>query len=189
MIKHLLIHILLITMVILVGCNLKKEATKISDEACDTLKIETRYSQKLTKETPVFIADSFANKAADAFTMQSLRKNRPEMLPLRKEPFSNIHNSSRIDTIYHFSGSRDTIKFYRSREKDFMIYFHLTSPELYLDSCVHPGMSKATFRSIFGINRPVGNTIQLANSDGTLRYIFYFRDDALARIKSDFYFE
>ncbi|MGM0529742.1 MAG: hypothetical protein ACQER7_00145 [Bacteroidota bacterium] len=154
------------------------------------MKIETRYSQKLTKkDIPVFTTDSFTNKAAEAFTIQSLRENHSKMLSLRKEPFRNIHDTSRIDTIYHYSGKRDTIKFYRSREKDLMIYLQLISPELALDSCVYPGMNKETFLSIFGINRPVGNTIQLANSDGTLRFIFYFRDDELERIKSDFYFE
>ena len=184
-------NILIVTMVVIFGCNTKKDATdvtKTSNNTCDTIKIETRYSARLTEDVPTYVTDSFINKAVEAFTIDTLQKNLSEILPLKKEPFRNIHDTVRIDTIFHFSGARDTIKFYKSREKNFMIYLYLTSPEMALDSCVHPGMSKASFQSIFGINRPVGNTIQIANSDGTLRFIFYFRDDVLKRIESDFYF-
>lgn len=186
--KHLLPNILLVLMVVILGCNTQKNATQNTSETCDTIRIETRYAQNLTEEMPTFITDSFTNMASEAFTIASIQKNHSKMLSLKKEPFRNIHDHSRIDTIYHFSGKKDTIKFYRSRRKVFMIYLNITSPELVLDSCIRPGITKQTFQSVFGITRPVGSTIQIANSDGTLRFIFYFQDDVLQRIESDFYF-
>ncbi|MFP4620278.1 MAG: hypothetical protein ACLFM7_03140 [Bacteroidales bacterium] len=180
--------LLFLVIILQIGCSSKKNATHTSEEACDTIRIEASYSQRLTKELPTFISDTFTNKAVETFTIESLQKKHSKMLPLKKEPFRNIHDSSKIDTIYHFSGKKDTIKFYCTHEKNFMIYLHLVSPELSLNPCIRPGISKTRFKSFFGISRPVGDTIQIANSDGTLRFIFYFTGDLLKQIESDFYF-
>ena len=186
--KNQLPHILMIIIITALGCHTKKNTTENLNRVCDTLRIATRYDKMSREGIPTFITDSFTSQAAETFSIESLRKDHSELLPLRKEPFRNIHDTTVIDTIYHFSGARDTITFYSSRRKNFMIYLHLTSPELVLGSCIRPGMSRETFRSVFGISKPFEDAVQLANSDGTLRFIFYFEGDVLKSIKSDIYF-
>ncbi len=186
--KNLIPHILLLLMIAAWGCHTKKNTTESISKACDTMKIATRYAEMSRKGIPTFITDSFTNRAVESFTIESLQENHSELVPLKKEPFRNIHDTTVIDTIYRFSGSRDTITFYSSRKKNFMIYLHLTSSELVLDSCIRPGMTRKTFRSVFGISKPFGDIVQLANSDGTLRFIFYFEGDILKSIISDIYF-
>ena len=181
-------YILLVIMIAALGCHTKKNTTESLSKACDTMKIATRYAEMSREGIPTFITDSFTSRAAETFTIESLKKRHSELLPLEKEPFRNIHDTTVIDTIYRFSGARDTITFYSSRKKNFMIYLHLTSSELVLGSCICPGMTRETFRSVFGISKPFGDIVQLANSDGTLRFIFHFDGNILKSIKSDIYF-
>ena len=155
---------------------------------CDTVAMAAQKSPRYSGKAAIYHSEQFVNQAAEAFTIGSLQKKHMQMLSLRKEPFRNIHDTTRIDTIYHFSGERDSIKFYRSREKDLMIYVSIADPELALHRCVRPGMSKDTFLDIFGITPPVGKIIKIANRDQTLIFIFYFRENKLLRMRSDIYF-
>ena len=177
-----------VCIILLSSCNPKKRALQKMMVGCDTVQIHTRAIPDHEGHHSTYIAEDFANKACDAFSVKSVKKNHSELLSLHKEPFQNIHDTTRIDTIYHFSGEKDSIKFYRSREKDLMVFVSLASPEFALHQCVRPGMHKETFLNIFAIAPPVGDTIKIVNSDQTLIFIFYFRDNKLHRIRSDIYF-
>lgn len=178
----------LVCMILLLSCNPKKRALQKMMAGCDTVQINTMKTPDNEGHHLTYIAKDFVNEAAEAFSVKSVKNNHSELLSLHKEPFQNVHDTSRIDTIYHFSGKKDSIKFYRSKEKDLMVYLSLASPELALHRCVRPGMDKETFLNIFGIAPPVGETIKVANTDQTVIFIFYFRENKLHRIKSDIYF-
>ena len=178
----------LLTLVLMLSCNPHKKALRKMMEGCDTVELATRKVPGASGDIPFYTSDSFANQAADAFTISSLQENHSRLLSLQKEPFQNIHDNSRIDTIYHFSGRKDSIKFYRSQEKDLMIYFSIADPKLDLHRCVRPGISKKAFLDLFGITPPVGDIIKIANPDQTLIFIFHFKEDKLQRIRSDIYF-
>ncbi|MBS3807734.1 MAG: hypothetical protein KGY60_09545 [Bacteroidales bacterium] len=186
--KNAFSWLFLLTFVLLLSCNPQKKALRNMMEGCDTLELSTTKSPGASGDKPLYTSDALINKAAEAFTISSLQENHSSLLSLRKEPFQNIHDTSRIDTIYHFSGKRDSIKFYRSQEKDLMIYLSIADPKLDLHRCVRPGMSKDAFLDLFDINPPVGDTIRIANPDQTLIFIFYFQQDKLQRIRSDIYF-
>jgi len=178
----------LLTIILISSCNPQKKAMQKMMQGCDTLNLATQKYPGTSGKVPLYISGQLANQAAEAFTITSVRNNHGPLFSLHKEPYKNIHDTTRIDTIYHFSGKRDSIKFYRTREKDLMIYFSIADPQLALHRCVRPGMSREIFLEIFGIRQPVGDTIKISNPDQTLIFIFYFREDKLHRIRSDIYF-
>ena len=186
--KFLSASFLIYIIIVAFACNSKRKATEEAAAFCDTMQIETRIMEDDPGEHPQFISDRFINDAADAYTIQNLREKHSDLLSLKKEPFKNMHDTSRVDTIYHFIGARDSIKFYRSKEKAFMIYLDVSSPELGINRCIRPGLSKERFRTIFQLPQATGNVVRISNVDGTLVFIFYFRDNQLKRIESDIYF-
>jgi len=121
-------------------------------------------------------------------SIRSLQQNHGDLLALSREPFQNIHDTTRLDTIYRFTGTKDTVKFYRSHQKDLLIYLNITNPRLSLTRCIRPGLPKSTFLRIFGITPPTENEIRIPNREGALIFIFYLSKEKLQRIKSDIYF-
>ena len=180
---------LLITLAFLIfACNSQKKARENPFSYCDTVRIDTRMLSDDSGMADQYVSDSFINMASEVYTINNLREDYSRLLSMKRVPFRNVHDTTQVDTIYHFTGKRDSIKFYRSRSKAFMILLDVSSPELGLDRCIRPGMSKKTFLSIFQIPGSTSDTIRISNRDGTLIFIFYFRDNTLKRIESDIYF-
>jgi len=183
-----LIVISTLMMVLLYSCSPKKKATAPLPAGCDTLRIGNTKLSQANGATWRCVNEAFIDRVADKYTISYIIKEQADRLDMRKEPFQNIHDTTRIDTIYHFSGTRDSIKFYKGRNKSFLIDLVLTGAQLGLTRCIRPGMSKALFLKIFGIPEDTGNTIHITNQDETLVFIFHFDGDVLRRIESEIYF-
>ena len=177
-----------VSMLLLFSCNPKKKITENLYRDCDTTRINANRGAALSGQPATWTSDEFIRQAPQELSIQSLQQNHANWLSLKKEPFQNIHDTSRIDTIYHFTAENDTVKFYRSRQKDLLIHLDITNPRLSLTRCIRPGLPKTTFLKIFGINPPIENKIRIRNHEGTLIFIFYFQKGKLQRIQSDIYF-
>lgn len=188
MAKKLLFLLPFSLLLLLFSCNPKKKITKNLYKECDTTRINAHRSTAPSGKTATWISNEFIRKAPQKLSIRWLQQNHADWLSLKKEPFQNIHDTSRIDTIYHFTAENDTVRFYRSRPKDLLIHLDVTNPRLSLTRCIRPGLPKTTFMKIFGITPPTKNKIRIRNREGTLIFIFYFQKGKLQRIQSDIYF-
>jgi hypothetical protein len=101
----------------------------------------------------------------------------------------NKYNSSVIDTIYTFSNNENKILIYRAKQNDFIFIFDVTDSKLKLTGNIKPGMTKDLFSQKFHITEKINNKVQIANSQGTVRFMFYFENNMLKRINSFLYLD
>jgi hypothetical protein len=135
-----------------------------------------------------FVSDDFVSEALNNYTVISLTKKYRFLKSYRK-PVTNTYDSTVTDTIYTFSDSKNTIEIYRAKHRDFIFTFDVTSSKLGLHGNIKPQMKKSTFFQIFSITQTTANTIQIADSDGTSRFLFYFEKNKLKRITGFLYLD
>lgn len=171
----------------LLACNTSKlgKLTLIEENS------KTYYSKFLLVEKSgiaIYECEDFVSNALNNYSISTLTKNH-SYLKCSKKPIVNIHNSSIIDTIYTFSNSKNNIQIYRSKQKDLIFSFDVTNSDLSLTGNIHTGMAKDQFFQIFQITVPINNKVQITDSNGTIKFIFAFKNNRLNSIKSDLYID
>jgi hypothetical protein len=94
-----------------------------------------------------------------------------------------------IDTIYTFSNSRNKIRIYRARHNDFVFVFDVTDPQFKLAGNISPRMTKELFIQKFHLTQTISDKVQISDSEGTMKFIFYFKNKRLNRIESLIYID
>ncbi len=179
----------LFIILVLTGCNfikLDKSSTSIDE---DTILFHSKFSSIDSSRTAFFESENFASDALNNYTVSIISNEYLGILSLSKEPVINKHDSSIIDTIYTFSNPKNKIQFYRTKENDFIITFDVTDSTFKLTANIKPGMTKDVFLRKFQITELINDKIQIANSEGSMRFMFYFENNRLKRINSYLYLD
>ena len=170
------------------GCNILKN--DISARKTNDYKVQFHSKNYFIDSSKItFIeCDEFVSNALSRYNIEIITKIYP-MFDCTIEPVINSHDSSFIDTVYTFTDSKNKIQIYRAIHKDFVITFDVSDSKFGLRGKVKVGLTKELFIRKFQIDKPISNEVQVANVDGSMRFIFYFKNNRLQRIKSDLYLD
>ncbi len=182
-------HLYIIFTLVLTGCNfikLDRSSTSIDE---DTIQFQSKFSYTDSSRTAFFVSENFASDALNNYTVPMISNEYLGILSLSKEPVINKHDSTIVDTIYTFSNPGNKIQFYRTSENDFITTFDITDSIFRLTGNVKPGMTKDIFLLKFKITESTTDKVQISNSEGSMRFMFYFENNKLKRIKSYLYLD
>lgn len=136
-----------------------------------------------------FECEDFASNALNNYTIASIHETFLHILRCTQEPMHNKHDSLVIDTIYTFSNPENQIQIYRAQQNDFVFTFDVTDPIFILAGDIRPGITKEEFSRTFHITETIGNQVQIANNEASMRFMFYFENNLLKRINSYLYLD
>ena len=170
------------------GCSVIKpdQSSEVRNDA--QKQFQSHYINTDANHIANFVSEDFVNEALNNYTVTSLTKKYRFLKSYRK-PVTNTYDSTVTDTIYTFSNPKNKIEIYRAKHRDFVFTFDVTSAKLGLPGNIKPHMEKSTFFQIFSITQITANTIQMADSDGTTRFLFYFEKNKLKRITGFLYLD
>jgi hypothetical protein len=176
-------------LIVLMGCSSTKNssAALASNSIGATFSIKYLYTD--SNSMAHFESEKYVSNALNSYTISKINKQNFTFLKCTKEAIVNRHDSTVTDTVYNFLNSTNKIQIYRSNTSDIIFTFDVTSSKLSLSENVKPGMSKQNFVKKFRIDKPLPNTVQIANAEGTMRLRFYFINDKLVRIISYLYLD
>jgi len=165
----------------IVGCSSTK---KMSVPNFDCNPKSFNYDSSFTTNNGInyYIVEDFANRATKNYTIEAIQKEYTDILKQSKEPTTNIHDTSVVDTIYKFHGKKDTIEFYRAKHKDLIKKFSAASPAFTLYGCISTEMKKDSLLNQFDIKDSVGDVIKITNKDKSAVLIFQLKNNRVERI-------
>ena len=166
--------------------KLDKPLTTIEEER---ILFHSRYSFTDSSLVANFECEDFVSDALNDYTIAFLNKAYLSILNCSRESVVNRHDSAIIDTIYTFSNHKNKIQIYRAKQDEFIFTFNVTDSTFKLTGNVKPGMSKEAFAKKFQITEPLNSKVQLFNSEGNMRFMFYFENNRLQRINSYLYLD
>ena len=181
----LLIAILLVT----AGFTIIKpgKAMKIVNE--NTMQFHSRFLFSDSSQVAHFECDDFVSDALANYTIATITGKFSNLLHLTQEKVVNRHDSAVIDTIYTFSNPGNKIQIYRAKQNEFLFTFQVRDSLFNLIGDVKTGMSKDAFSFKFNIKEPIVDKVQIANSEDSMRLIFYFENNRLMQINSYLYLD
>ena len=170
------------------ACNFKRLDNSSSDKL-DTLKFNSSFSYTDSSLVDNYVSEDFVSNALNNYTIAVINKKYLNILHCSKEAVVNRHDASVTDTIYTFSNAENKIQIYRAKENDFIFTFEVKDSIFNLSGNIKPGITKETFSRKFKINEDIDNKVQIFNSEGTMRFMFYFENNRLKRINSYLYLD
>lgn len=180
--------ILISILLVLTSCNSLKHGISIATIDDDKIVFHSKSSFIDSNRVTKVECDEFVSNALSKYNIAIITKVF-FFLECTKEPVINMHDSLFVDTVYTFSNSNNKIQIYRARQKDFIIFFDVTESKYSLTGNVKTGITKDLFIRKFQIAESISNVVQVINSDSSMKFIFYFENNRLKRIKSDFYLD
>jgi hypothetical protein len=183
--KHLIKIILLI---FITSCSTLQKKTAEEFE-CKPINFNTDNSFTSEKGITYYVCNEFANKAINNYTIETVKNKYAGFLKQETTPTRNIHDTTRVDTIYKFFDNNTTISFYRAKHKDFLREFEVSDALFNLYGCVSVGMSKEAVKEQFNIKSPLNDTIRIGNEEKTAVFTFYFKKNKLNQIVSTPYID
>jgi hypothetical protein len=183
--KHL---IKLLLLIFLASCSLLQKKTTEKFE-CNQINFRADSSFTDSKGITYFVCDKFANNAIDSYTIETVREKYSGFLKQEITPTRNVHDTTRMDTIYKFYDDKTTISFYRAKHKDFLRKFEVSDLLFNLYGCVSVGMSKEALKNQFNIKKPLSDTIRIGNDEQTAIFTLYFKNNKINRIVSTPYID
>lgn len=195
--------IILIFILILTSCNIFKHSKSTVPVVEDITKpdkskipvvedkilFHAKFASIDSGQVARFVCEEFVSNALNSYTITSTKKEFLTSLDCTKKSVINRHDPAVIDTIYTFSNAGNNIQFYKAKQNDFIFTFDVTDPQFILIGNVKPGMTKDFFKRKFQINETIKNKLLMVNSEGTMRFTFYFENDMLARINCYLYLD
>jgi len=136
-----------------------------------------------------FECENFASEALDNYSIATINHAFVNVLTCTKRAVVNKEDDAVTDTIYRFSNTNNVIEIYRSAENDFVFTFDVRDSLFRLAGDIKPGMTKELFSRKFYITEAIQNKVQIANSEGSTKFMFYFENDSLKRINSFVYLD
>jgi hypothetical protein len=186
---HLKRNLLVISILLgMSSCNTLRLNNSSKPIAEDNLRYKTSFIQIDSNNVANYECDNFASNALTNYSIASIRQEY-KFLKCTQEPIANIHYPSIIDTVYIFSNNKNTIHIYRAQHKDFTYFFDVTNPKFKLTGDIKPGMSKEAFSQKFQISQSIDKKVQIINSEGNTKYMFYFNRHILKRITVNLYLD
>ena len=181
--------LLLVIVVAITSCSCLK--MRNSPALVDDGKVlyHSNYSFTDSSDVAHFACEDFVRNALNKYTIASISKEFPDLLKTSKTPVVNKYDASIIDTIYTFSNSNNNIQIYKAQHNDFLVIFEVTDPKFFLPGNIKPGMKKDLFCQKFEISEKINNVVQIVNSEGTMRFMFYFKNSKLKQINSYLYLD
>lgn len=170
------------------GCNILRNDISTVNTNNDKILFHSKNYFTDSSKVTFIECNEFVSNALSRYNIAIITKIYP-MFDCTIEPVINSHDSSFIDTVYTFSDSKNKIQIYRARHKDFVITFDVTNSKFGLRSNVKVGITKKLFIRKFQIKKSISNEVQVVNSDSSMKFIFYFENNRLIRIKSDLYLD
>jgi len=181
--------IFIFIILVVTNCNSKKLDKSSASVDEDTMLFHSNFSFTDSSEVANFECEDFVSDALNNYTIAIINKEFKGILNCSKESVVNRHDSAVIDTIYTFSNAENKIQIYRAKENDFIFTFDVTDSIFKLTGNIKPGMTKENFIRKFNITETVNNKVQIANSEGSMRLMFYFENNRLKRINSYLYLD
>jgi len=164
-----------------------------------TYKANRYVSENSLKYNSTFLAidsNNVANYECNEYVKNALNNYSIELmykdfrfLKNTHETVSNIHNPQITDTVYSFSNKKNSIRFYKTKSKEIIFVFDVTSPKLDIKDNIKIGMSKEAFIQKFRITKPFDTKIQLVNSMRNNKILFQFKRNILVQITADLYID
>jgi len=170
------------------GCSIIKPGQSLGPFDESHALFHPNYLFTDANQTAYFVSDKFVNGALTDYTIENLKK-KYHFLTLYRKSVTNTHDPAVIDTIYTFSDTKNKIEIYRAKHRDFVFTFDVTNSRFSLPGNIKPHMRKNTFFQLFYITETTTNNIQIANSEGTMRFLFYFEKNRLKRITTALYLD
>ena len=136
-----------------------------------------------------FECNEFVSDALNNYSIETINHNFAGLLHSVKVAIVNKHDSAVIDTIYTFSNPANKIQIYKAKQNDFIFTFDVTDSLFNLIGDVNPGMTKDAFSQKFHITETINEKVQIANSEDSMRFMFYFEKGKLKRINSYLYLD
>jgi hypothetical protein len=173
----------------LISCNFLKlhKSSKSIDES--NILFHSKYLHTDSSGFAFFVCEDFVSDALNDYTISSINKKYLNVLKCSTESVKNSYDHAVVDTIYTFSNSGNKIQIYRAKQNDFIFTFNVTDPIFKLTGNIKPGMTKEVFSRNFDITVPINNKVQIVNSEGSMRLMFYFENNILKRINSYLYLD
>lgn len=183
-IKYVILSVLLLG---LAGCDILKSSTSAENINDDKILFHSKNYFIDSSKVTFIECDEFVSNALVNYNIAIIKKI--FLLDCSIEPVINMHETSYVDTVYTFFDKKNKIQMYRSREKDFVIYFDVLDPKYVLNGNVKTGISKEIFINKFQINKSISDVVQVVNRNNSMKFVFYFKNNRLQRIKSDLYLD
>lgn len=183
--KTLLIVFILLGMI---SCNSIRFNKSTRPDNGDELHYSSKFVQIDSDNVSIYECEKFVLSAMENYSIESIQQEY-KFLKCAQSPEINLHNPAIVDTIYTFSNKKNRIRIYRSLHKDIIFMLDVTSSKFKFTGDIRPGMSKAAFIQTFGITELIDDKVQLINSEGTMRFTFYFKRNSLKRITANLYFD
>ena len=131
---------------------------------------------------PYLENDSFAtNPFSKRITIHNIEAEYGGSFELIKNPVTNTHSESVIDTIFNFIGSNTFIEIYKAESNEILKSVKISSGEIKLKRNIEVGMSKADFDLKFDTIID-SDIIQIGNLEQTAVLTFYFAEKKLNSI-------
>jgi hypothetical protein len=174
---------------ILISCNFLKlnKSSKSIDE--NKILFNSKYLHTDSSGFTFFVCEDFVSNALNDYTIATINKDYLNILKCSRESVINSHDHAVVDTVYTFFNSGNKIQIYRAKQNDFIFTFNVTDPIFKLTGNIKPGMAKELFSRNFNITVPTNNKVQIVNSEGSMRLMFYFENNILKRINSYLYLD
>ena len=163
------------------------KAMKTANE--NIMQFHSRFLFSDSSQVAYFECDDFVSDALANYTIAAIMGKFSDLLHLTQERVVNRHDSTVIDTIYTFSNPGNKIQIYRAKQNEFLFTFQVRDSLFNLIGDVKTGMSKDAFSFKFNIKEPIVDKVQIANSEDSMRLIFYFENNRLMQINSYLYLD
>jgi hypothetical protein len=163
------------------------KAMKTANE--NAMQFHSRFLFSDSSQVAYFECDDFVSDALANYTIATITGKYSDLLHLTQERVVNRHDSTVIDTIYTFSNPGNKIQIYRAKQNEFLFTFQVRDSLFNLMGDVKTGMSKDAFSFKFNITEPIVDKVQMANSEDSMRFIFYFEKNRLMQINSYLYLD
>ncbi len=171
------------------GCNIFKhnESSKLIKK--DNITFPSKYLYTDSSNIVYIQSENFVSNALNNYSITKINNEYLKVLNCKKEIVINKYDSAVKDTIYTYSNPHNLIQIYRAKQNDFVFTFDITDSIFMLAGNIETGMTKEAFLQKFHITKHILNKVQLANLEGTMRFMFYFENNKLQRIKSYIYLD
>jgi hypothetical protein len=174
---------------VMTSCNSLKLDKSVTSVDKDTAEFNSKFSHTGPDRVSYFVSEDFVADALNDYTIAMINKEFSSVLKCSKESVVNRHDPAVIDTIYTFSNPQNKIQIYRANQDEFIITFDVTDSLFNLAGNIKPGITKDVFSRKFNITEPVNSKVQIANSESSMKFMFYFENERLKRINSYLYLD
>lgn len=164
----------------LASCGVNNTHEKDNEQPADTPAVTGQFIQpepEYTADSVMVVDDDFVFGVIEkAFTTENISTIYPNGKVL--DTFSNPHVEGQTGTLYAYFDETDTVKFYKTPEKNSLIELSIRSHKLVLEDSIHVGAPYTVFNNRFNIKLTQPRLV-VQNFEWGVFFTFYFDDGKL----------